>query len=129
MTMTHDAHAAIDDLYRQWSDAIRRRRPDELLELLTGDWELWAAGSPPVTRTDVVPMLAAALERYDVTPAFECHERIVAGEWAFDRGWDVQTMQPRDGGAAVTRRQRVFLILRKGDDGRWRFARGMSAGS
>ena len=125
----HDETQAIDDLYRRWADAIRSRRLDDVLALLTPDWELWPAGSPPVTRAEVAPALAAALEVYEVTPAFECQERIVAGEWAFDRGWDVQTMQPRAGGSAVTRRQRVFLILRKGEDGQWRFARGMSAGS
>jgi ketosteroid isomerase-like protein len=50
----------------------------------------------------------------------------VLGDWAFERGWDVQTVTPRAGGPGKVQRQRVFLMLRRGADGRWRFARGMS---
>jgi ketosteroid isomerase-like protein len=38
----------------------------------------------------------------------------------------VQIVKPRAGGPGQVRRQRVFLILRRGADGQWRFARGMS---
>jgi hypothetical protein len=32
--------------------------------------------------------LAAALSAYEVTPSFEREERLVAGDLAFERGWD-----------------------------------------
>jgi ketosteroid isomerase-like protein len=63
---------------------------------------------------------------YDVTPSFELEERLVAGDWAFERGWDVQQVRPCNGGEVTTHRHRVFLMLQRGVDGRWRFARGMS---
>jgi ketosteroid isomerase-like protein len=61
-----------------------------------------------------------------VTPRFEREERIVSGDLAFERGGDVQEARVRATGETRTQRQRVFLILRRGADGRWRFARGMS---
>ena len=126
--MSDDADAAIDDLYRQLIDAYRRRSIEDVLALLTPDYELWV-GRATLTRAEIAPRLAAAMEMYEVTPAFERHERIVAGDWAFERGVDVQTARPRAGGEEKAQRQRVFLILRRGEDGRWRFARGMAAGS
>jgi hypothetical protein len=66
------------------------------------------------------------LSAYELTPSFEREERLVTGDLAFERGWDIQQIRPRAGGEMKTHRQRVFLILRRGSDGKWRFARGMS---
>jgi len=79
-----------------------------------------------MNRDELRPRLAVALATYDLVPAFECEERLVSGDLAFERGWDVQEIRPRTGGDVRSQRQRVFLILRRGSDGRWRFARGMS---
>jgi ketosteroid isomerase-like protein len=51
---------------------------------------------------------------------------LLAGDLAVDRGWDVQRLRPRTGGDEMFNRQRVMLVLRRGSDGNWRFARGMS---
>lgn len=64
--------------------------------------------------------------RQAIEPRFEREERIVSGDLAVGPGWDVQTLRPRGGGAARTQRQRVLMVLRRGPDGRWRYARGMS---
>ena len=85
-----------------------------------------SAGAAPLTIEALRPRLAAALAAYDIEPSFEREEQIVSGDWAFERGWDVQAVKPRAGGPGHVQRQRVFLILRRGTDGRWRFARGMS---
>jgi ketosteroid isomerase-like protein len=37
-------------------------------------------------------------------------------------------VEPRDGGPTREMTQRAMLILRRGDDGRWRYARGMTNG-
>jgi len=122
----HQSHHDIDALYAAWRDAIRRQDIDGVLALLEPDYVLWAPGAAPAGVAALRPRLAAALTAYAIEPAFEREEQIVFGDWAFERGWDVQTITPRGGGPAQVQRQRVFLVLRRGTDGAWRFARGMS---
>lgn len=119
-------HSGIDDLYSAWARAYRERDLDAILALLTEDYVLWAPGLPPMTRDSLRPRLTAVMDTYDITPSFECEERIVSGTLAFERGWDVQHAQPRAGGEPKIQRSRVFLVLQQGHDGKWRFARGMS---
>ena len=126
MAATNKADSRIDALYLAWGDAFRRQDVNAILDLLTPDYVLWAPDAPPMTRESLAPRLAATLGAYEVTPSFEREERLVTGDLAFERGWDVQQIRPRAGGAMKTHRQRVFLILRRGSDGKWRFARGMS---
>lgn len=121
-----EADLAIDALYAAWGEAFRRQDLEAILDLLTPDYVLWAPGAPPMGREELRPRLAAALATYDLDPEFEREERLVAGDLAFERGWDVQRVRPRAGGEAQSQRQRVFLVLQRGEDGKWRFARGMS---
>jgi ketosteroid isomerase-like protein len=116
----------IEDLYRAWGEAFRRQDVEAIIALLTPDYVLLAPGAPPLNAEGLRPRLAAAFAAYEINPAFECDERLVSGELAFDRGWDTQTLRRRSGGEAQFHRQRVFLVLRCGCDGVWRFARGMS---
>jgi ketosteroid isomerase-like protein len=116
----------IDDLYAAWNDAFRRGDVEAAVALLTADYVLWASGAPPLNVDALRPRFAAAFTAYEMTSTFECEERLISGDLAFDRGWDVQQVRPRSGGEAQSARQRVFLLLRKCPDGLWRFARGMS---
>ena len=117
----------IDTLHAKWAEAIRAGDVDRALELLMPDYVLWAAGAQPLQGRDAVrSVFRAALSTYTIEPRFESEERIVDGDLAFERGLDTQTVQPRAGGPAKTRRQRVFLILKRAEDGSWRYARGMS---
>lgn len=120
------ADSGIEALYDAWRDAFRRKDVDGILGLLTPDYVLWAAGAAPMAVDALRPRLAAAMAAYDVEPAFEREERLVSGDMAVECGWDVQTVRPRAGGPAETRRQRVLLVLRRTPDGTWRFARGIS---
>jgi uncharacterized protein (TIGR02246 family) len=117
---------SIDALYDAWRDAFARRDVEAVLDLLTPDYLLLAPNLPAMNRDALRPRLVAALDAYEVTPDFDREERIASGDLVFERGWDVQTLTPRAGGESRTIRQRVFLILRRGEDGQWRFARGMS---
>jgi len=117
---------AIEALYAAWRDAIHRQDVDGVFSLLEPDYLLCPSGAPPLTIEALRPRLAAALAAYEIEPSFEREEQIVSGDWAFERGWDVQAVKPRAGGPGHVQRQRVFLILRRGTDGRWRFARGMA---
>lgn len=121
------AQSGIDRLYESWRDAFAKRDVDAILSLLTDDYTLWVPGAPPMHRDALGPRLRAVLETYDVVPRFERLDRFISGDVACDIGWDVQEARPRSGNAApVAQRQRVCLVLRRGPDGVWRFARGMS---
>ena len=122
----YDSDPRIDHLYSEWTDAFRRQDIEGILSLLTPDYVLWAPGAAPVDRNGLRPRLLAAFAANDVTSAFECEERLVSADLAFDRGWDTLTLRPRAGGKSQSHRQRVFLLLRRCSDGKWRFARGMS---
>ena len=126
MAVINEADSGIDALYVAWGDAFRRQDINAILDLLTPDYVLWAPDAPPMTRESLAPRLAAAFSAHYVKPSFEREEQLVSGDLAFERGWDVQEIRPRAGGDARTYRQRVFLLLKCGQDGKWRFARGMS---
>ncbi len=121
-----DADREIDALYDAWAEAYRREDIDTILSLVTDDYLLFAPAKSPLARRELRAPLAAALAAYDVIPSFEREEQIVSGDLAFERGWDVQTVRPRAGGEEHVQRQRVFLILQRGSDGVWRFARGIA---
>ncbi len=127
MTTAADPNTAIETLYSQWISAFQHRDVEAILALVTPDYLLWAPGAPPLVGREVLrPMLAAALAKAAVVPAFELEERIVSGDVAVDRGWDVQRVLPSDGSAERVQRQRVMMVLRRDAAGTWRFARGMS---
>ena len=116
----------IDDLYSAWSEAFRRQDVDAVVELMTPEYVLWAPGNPELDAEGLRPRLKAAFAAYEIASTFECVERLVAGDLAVDRGWDVQRLRSRSGGQEIVNRQRVMLVMRRSSDGKWRFARGMS---
>jgi len=116
----------IDDLYVAWRDAFERGDVAAVFALLTPDYTLWPAGGPLVTLDALRPQLEIAFQRYQVHATFERIECFVSGNLAIDCGWDVQHVRPRDGSPERHQRQRVWVMLRRGNDGRWRFARGIA---
>jgi len=121
-----ESTSEIDALYSAWSEAFHRGDVAAILSLLTPDYVLWAPGSAPIDAQVLRPQLEAALASHEISPQFERLERLVSGDLAVDYGWDIQVVRPRAGGSEQVRRQRVVLVLRRGADGVWRFARGMS---
>jgi ketosteroid isomerase-like protein len=111
MNICSESDSEIDKLYKAWADAFHRQDLQAILDLLTSDYVLWPAGAQPMTRDSLEARLGAALSAYELAPSFEREERLVAGDLAFERGWDVQQVRPRAGGEMRTQRQRVFLIL------------------
>ena len=126
MTIANKPDSEIDELYNAWGEAFQHKNTDAILNLLMPDYVLWPAGAPAIDSDSVASRLVAAFSAYDITSSFEREERLIFGDFAFERGWDVQQVRPRSGGEVKTQRQRVFLVLQRGADGRWRFARGMS---
>jgi ketosteroid isomerase-like protein len=67
--------------------------------------------------------MAGAIALYQIEQAFESHELIVTGDWAFERGIERVTAPSRTAGPCQPRTQRALLILRRAGDARWRYAR------
>ena len=122
----HRSEQGSEDLYAAWSEAFQRADVDAVVELMTPDYVLLSPGAAELDAAALRPRLKAAFAVYEIIPIFECVERLVAGDLAVDRGWDVQRLRPRSGGEEMVHRQRVMLVLRRSADGQWRFARGMS---
>jgi uncharacterized protein (TIGR02246 family) len=125
--MTSDESHDIAALRAAWTQAVATGNPDALADLLTDDYEVWPQGAAPI----VGPAAAAAamrgaIERFDIVQSFEPIETVVGGDWAFERGIERMTLKPRDGGETRTIEQRTFLIEKRCQDGKWRFARGMT---
>ena len=117
---------AIDELYAAWGAAFARGDVGQVLSLVTPDYSLWPAGMPPMGVDQIRPQLEMAFQKYEVQSTFERIECHVSGNLAVDCGWDVQHVVPRDGSAVRDQRQRVWVLLRRGNDARWRFARGIA---
>jgi len=118
---------AIEETFDDWRAAVGAGDLDAVAGLVTEDAEFWSHEQAPlVGRSAVREAFAAALERWAWDQAFECRELIVAGGHALVRGVEVNRLEPRDGGESRVHRQRAFSILREGEDGVWRFARGMT---
>jgi ketosteroid isomerase-like protein len=110
-----------------WVTAVANGDADALVDLLTSDYEVWANGAPPIVGPEnAANAMRAALRRFHVEQSFEPLETIVAGDWAFERGIERMRVTPRDGGPSQTMSQRALLVLQRGADGKWRYARGMT---
>ena len=110
-----------------WVAAVARRDPEALRPLLTDDYEVWANAAPPLRGVDAaIGAMRAAIERYQIDQSFEPMETVIAGDWAFERGLEQMVITPVAGGPSRTMAQRAFLVLRRGTDGQWRYARGMT---
>jgi uncharacterized protein (TIGR02246 family) len=133
MDATHNSdeadRVAISALRDAWVAAVAEGDAPALADLVTHDYEVWAHATPTLAGPDVVvSAMSAALTKYAIEQSYEPIETVVAGNWAFQRGIEHIRAVPRDGGPAHEVAQRGLLILRRGDDGRWRYARGMTNG-
>jgi ketosteroid isomerase-like protein len=72
--------------------------------------------------------MGAALAQLSVEQSYEPSETVVSGDWAFQRGIERIRATPRGGGPTREHVQRALVIMRRGEDGRWRYARGMTNG-
>jgi len=112
-----------------WIAAVAASDADALRSLLADDYEIWANGAAPLCGVEpAVEAMRGALARYHIEQSFEPLETIVAGDWAFERGVERMTVTPVAGGPAQTMAQRALLILRRGANGQWQYARGMTNG-
>ncbi len=112
-----------------WVRAVASGNADALRPLLTDDYEVWPHARLPLNGVDAaVAAISVAMQQFRIEQAFEPAETIIAGDWAFERGIERMTITPIAGGPSRTMTQRALLILHRGSDGCWRYARGMTNG-
>lgn len=122
--MTSDE--AIDRLFFDWMEAGKRGDVAAVLSLITEDAEFWTHGAPAVKgKQAVAAMMEGFFAGFQLEQSFETLERIVLDGWVFVRGFELNRVTPK-GGGTVEIRQRAFMVLRREEDGSWRFARGMT---
>ena len=125
--LTDAGEAGVAAARDRWVAAIAAREPARLRDLLCDDYEVWANAAPVIRGIDgAIAAMSQALERFDIVQSFAPTETVVCGEWAFERGIESMELTPRDGAPKRHMQQRALLILRRGPDGVWRYARGMT---
>ena len=117
----------IAETFRKWDAALRAGDVEAVTRLVTEDAEFWSSSQPPLEgREALKAAFEPLLSQYDMEQDFECRELIVSGSWAFVRGVENNRLSPKSGGDSVHQSQRAFWVLHRGEDGVWRFARGMT---
>ncbi len=125
----NDDRKAIDAVREAWVEIVASGDAGALADLVTSDYEVWAHGAPALSGPlTVVAAMGAALAKNSVRQSYEPVETVVAGDWAFQRGIERIQVVPKNGGPPHEHVQRALLVLHRGGDGRWRYARGMTNG-
>jgi uncharacterized protein (TIGR02246 family) len=121
------ASTSIDRTLAEWAQAFERGDSPALVALVTQDAEFWTHGDPPITgRTELEDAFDGLFAQFTAVQRFDEMERTVAGDFAILRGEEINTLTPKAGGQPTEYRQRAFSVLRRENDGRWRFWRGMT---
>lgn len=117
----------VDQLFAEFTDALRRGDCDTLADLVTDDAEFWSPGAAAVRGRDHVrTMMRDACEKYLVERSWDEIERVTGEDFAVSVGIERTRAVPRVGGEPVETTQRGWTMARRGADGRWRFARGIT---
>src|SRR5581483_6111695 len=96
--------------------------------LMTEDYEAWPAGTPVMRgRKLAVQAMRAACAAAAIQQSFECHDLSIDGKLAVACGVESFVMTMKAGGEVRTHRQRAVILMRKCDDGQWRFFRGITS--
>ncbi len=117
----------VDQLFSDFVDALRRGDCDALANLVTEDAEFWTPGMAAMRGRDHVrTAMRAACEKYRIERSWEEVERLTGDDFAVSIGIEKTRAIPIEGGDPVETTQRGWTLARRGSDGRWRFARGIT---
>jgi uncharacterized protein (TIGR02246 family) len=119
---------SIRSALRAFTDAVSQEDYDAVLGMITDDAVFWTADAPAIQGKAALKAAYAGLAPYRVHQDFEVEELQVCGDWAFVRGYESFTLDPKDGKGArlEIKRRRAISILRRQPDGSWKTARGMT---
>jgi len=117
----------VDQLFADFTDALRRGDCEALADLVTEDAEFWSHGVASMKgREHVRTAMRQACEQYLVERSWEEIERVSGDDFMVSVGIERTRATPRAGGDAVEVVQRGWTMARRGADGRWRFTRGIT---
>ena len=125
--MTTDERA-IRNLTRDFVAAVRAKNLEAILDMITDDAIFLLPGSPEVRgKQAIAEMYRGFFARFDAVEQTATLEEVkVSGDWAFGWGADEILATPAAGGPTMRTRGKNMIILRRGPDGAWRFARGIN---
>jgi len=122
-----EANEGIDRTLAEWAAAIAQGDLAIVCSLVTEDAEFWTQGAAALTgRRAVESALKPLVEAYRVSQRFDEQQRFLGPDWALLCGVECNILEPRSGGPRREVKQRAFSLLRRENDERWRFARGIT---
>ena len=126
----HTREDEMDDLYAinvaktQFREAYNLGDPERIAELAdpgmveAANGRQWGFGADGVIALqNEVKRLAA---KYEVDLKIIIIEIRIVGDLAYDYGWHLWTLKPKDGGTAVQRKDRYVDIWNKNEKGEWK---------
>jgi uncharacterized protein (TIGR02246 family) len=127
MSVARDEEA-IRRVLAAFTEAVSRGDTEAVLDMITDDAVFWTANYPAIRGKEQLRAAYAGLAAYRVQQEFEIEELQVCGEWAFVRGYENFTLEPKDGQGQrlEIKKRRAISILRRQPDGAWKTARGMT---
>ena len=119
---------AVRAALQAFGDAVNRGDYDAVLDMITDDAVFWTANYPEMKGKAALQAAYDGLSAYRVHQDFEVEEIQVCGDWAFARGYENFTLDPKSGQGPrlEIKRRRAISILRRQPDGAWKTARGMT---
>lgn len=120
--------ASVRAALKSFTEAVSRGDYAAVLEMISDDAVFWTANYPEMKGKAALKAAYDGLAAYRVHQELEIEELQVCGEWAFVRGYENFTLDPKDGkGQRLDiKRRRAISILRRQPDGTWKTARGMT---
>jgi uncharacterized protein (TIGR02246 family) len=116
-----------DRLLANWANAITAKDSARLASLVTEDFVFLAPGSGPLQgRRSLEDLYKDLFARFSLQQNFQFEEIQLIGDWAFGWGTDEIVMTPLDGSPAMRFVGHGLSLLQCGEDGAWRFARGIN---
>ncbi|MEA2235676.1 MAG: SnoaL-like domain [Thermoanaerobaculia bacterium] len=114
----------VEQLFVDWADAFRRKDVDAIAGMVTEDCEFWTHGAPAMRGREAVrQLLGKAFATRSFEQTWNEIERLSGDDFIVSVGLEVTRVVPEEGEPVVVT-QRGWTLARRGDDGRWRFARG-----
>ena len=119
--------AEIEALSARWLAAERRQDLEAMLEMVTDDAVFLLPNGQSLAGKGAI----AALFRSFFAAFSSDHQAVtkevqVLDTWAYAWGVETTVLTPRSGGPPVRLRGFGFSVLHRGQDGQWRFARGIN---
>ena len=118
----------IREVLAAWDRALSEADVDGLAKLLAEEIVFLPHGRAPLESPKaVLDSYRALFAQYSVIRDSEIEEILIVGRWALVRAEESFVLEPAGGGDRLqTESRRILSVLRRGDDGRWRFARAMT---